>query len=46
MVSVSLIFIRDQSTRVSLLTNKGFGLWYVAEAAMILSYAEENRRGK
>jgi hypothetical protein len=24
----------------------GFGLWYVAEAAMILSYAEENRRGK
>lgn len=24
----------------------GFGLWYVAEAAMILSYPEEGRRGK
>lgn len=24
----------------------GFGFWYVAEAAMVLSYPEEGRRGK
>lgn len=24
----------------------GFGFWYVAEAAIILSYPEEGRRGK
>ena len=45
MVSVSLV-VRWEASGVTFAHPSGFGLWYVAEAAMILSYAEENRRGK